>query len=93
MGKRKQLVKPFGGTESCLRAYNPATDARIQPSGGFVIIIIIIKYSIYIAPYSQSALWRCILFLELFKKIKDKIKIKNIHSFKKKNSYNLTYTK
>ena len=32
---------------------------------------IIIKYSIYIAPYSQSALWRCTLFLELFKKIKD----------------------
>ena len=29
------------------------------------ILIIIIKYSIYIAPYSQSALWRCTLFLEL----------------------------
>ena len=31
--------------------------------------IIIIKYHIYIAPYSQSALWRCALFVELFKKI------------------------
>ena len=31
-------------------------------------IIIIIKYSVYIAPYSQGALWRCTLFLELFKK-------------------------
>ena len=26
--------------------------------------IIIIKYNIYIAPYSHSALWRCTLFLE-----------------------------
>ena len=27
-------------------------------------IIIIIKYNVYIAPYSHSALWRCTLFLE-----------------------------
>ena len=40
-----------------------------------VIIRKIIKYSIYIAPYSQSALWRCTLFLEYFykKKIKKNI--------------------
>ena len=27
-------------------------------------VIIIIKYTIYIVPYSHSALWRCTLFLE-----------------------------
>ena len=49
------------------RDVNMEKESAMEKSYKYVNInkIIIIKYSIYIAPYSQSALWRCTLFLEL----------------------------